>query len=1057
MLARRRRSRRLKGFCTVATDDGAGDRPDEASGTPRVYTIPPEVPFLEALARAILSGALPVPGGTSPRTVDLPTWTVLVPTRRAVRGLRDAFLSASEGEAMLLPHIRPIGDVDEDAGLLAPVPEPEGNAALALGLPPAIGALERRLVLTELVLEWSRAAARGGEPAMTPGQAATWAEDLARLMDSADTEDVDLASVKDLVGGDFAAHWQLTLDFLEILLEHWPAYLAERGLLAPYDRRNRLMRAHTDRLAASPPAAPIIAAGSTGTVPATAALLSVIARLPLGAVVLPGLDLALDKPSWESITEAPGHPEHPQFGIKQLLDRIGIDRSEVGVLGADRAPSPRARLISEVMRPARTSERWRTWLDEASDADMATAASGLHRIDAPSAQAEAEVVALILRRALEDPQATAALVTPDRALARRVSARLQKWDLRIDDSAGRPLGRTPPGAFVELAASVADSRFAAVPLMALLKHPLTRLGRSPAQVRAAARTLELAGLRRPFAGTGLEGLRETLARAHTERGEGTLRHPVYDRIADRDWETADALLADLARAFAPLDAVYADPEPVPFDALAAAHVAVAQDLARDETGSADRLWRGAEGEALALALAGLLESGARGPAIAARDYPELLAALIGGAVVRETAPAHPRAFIWGPLEARLLRPDVVVLGALNEESWPAIEQAGPWLSRPMLERLGLPAPERRIGLAAHDVAQLMGAAEVYLTRAERVEGAPTVPSRWLLRLDAVLAGSGAGKDLHQQQWLAWAAARDTVEPADPVPRPAPRPRAEARPKRLSVTRIEQWIANPYAIFARDILRLHKLDLLAGEPDAALRGSLIHGALHAFAEAHGGTLPHDIAAALWRFFQEELKELSANATVRAFWQPQFVRFARWFAATEPARREGVERVCPEISGTLVVPGTGFTLSARADRIDTDEAGIRAIYDYKTGGVPSARQVADLKAPQLPLEAAIAVAGGFAGLPAGAPAALRYIRVLGRGEDGEVIEVGAVDPAGLADRALVELGRLVTAFADEATPYAALRRPAFANSAAYRFDDYAHLARVAEWSVAGGAEE
>lgn len=1022
--------------------------PAPTGSGPRVYTIAPDQPFLETLARSILDGRLPVPGSSPPDTLALPRWTILLPTRRAVRALTEAFLKVSGGASMLLPAIRPLGDVDEDATLLSTPAGPARASREGLELPPAIGALDRKLTLTRLVLAWSRASA-GDYPQLTPGQAIHWASDLIALMDSAETEGADLTKLQTLVGDDFAAHWQRTLDFLKILTELWPEHLAEKGLMPPYARRDALMRAETKRLRESPSHAPVIAAGSTGTVPATAELLQAIAELPSGAVVLPGLDMSLDEESWREI--GGNHPEHPQFGMKRLLEGMGLARGEVGILGGAVSENARTRLVSETMRPSGTTQHWRGY---GGGELRGEAASGITRIDAPTPQDEAEVIALILRKAADEAPKTAALVTPDRVLARRVAARLRKWNLRVDDSAGRPLARTPPGTFADLVIETVADAFDPVCLMALLKHPFTRLSREPAAVRASVRVLELGGLRQPFAGKGFDAMRKSLERARAPR-EDDYTHPVLRRIGEREWEHAATLLDDLEAAFAPLAGIFEGNDATSVNIFADAHVKTAQALAEDGGGNHGALWRGEDGEALSLFFAELLAPDSGGPEVRADDYPEVFRALVSGRAVRPREAAHPRLFIWGPLEARLQRPDIVILGGLNEDTWPAAAETGPWLSRPMLEAAGLPSPERRIGLAAHDVAQLMGCAEVYLTRSEKTDGAPSVPSRWLLRLDAILKAAKLSPSIRDAEWLHWASKRDDAAPAPPLAIPAPSPPAEARPKRLSVTRIEQWIANPYWIFAREILRLGKLDPLAREPDAAMRGNLVHAVLNRFALAHPKGLPRDIASELMRLAERELEELSGDPVVRAFWQPQLARFARWFAETEPGRRADVERVHSELDGELVLPESGFRLTARADRIDAREDGQIAIYDYKTGAAPSAKQVETLKAPQLPLEAAIAEAGGFQGLARADAASMRYIRATGRGRDGEEIDVGG-DPRALAQEALDQLRGLVAAYDNDDRPYIVQRRPGFANSAQYRYDDYAHLARIAEWSASGEGE-
>lgn len=1030
----------------------------------RVYSIAPDMPFLEQLASAILNGDLPVTGASAPDPLDLPRWTILLPTRRAVRALTEAFVKVSGGTSLLLPRIRPIGDVDEDEMLLSPQASLGGTPALELDLPPAIGSLERRLVLSGLILKWSAALRQrnmaSGDisapifPAATPAQASLWAKELASLMDSAETEGVDLRALKGLVGEDYAAHWQLTLDFLAIVTEHWPVHLAEHNQLSPYERSERLIRAEAAHLAASPPEAPVIAAGSTGTRPATSRLLETIATLPNGAVVLPGLDFALDETSWQSIIQTPGHP---QFGLAQLLRRLKLERDDVLPLGKPAiSASGRTKLISEVMRPAGSTGKWTDYASKMTFEEARAAVDGITRINAPTAQGEAEVISLILREALKDRTQTAALVTPDRTLARRVSVRLEKWGLKIDDSAGKALDGTPPGTFIDLVAQVMETGFAPVPLMALLKHPLTRLGHGAGEARATARTLELAALRQPFAGSGIAAMRTQLTRTAESLAAHELRHPALKRLREQDLERAQILLGDIEAAFAPFKTFEKD---TLHDAgsFAKAHAETAEALARDEKGNASALWSGNEGEALSLLFADLITQKNCGLEISSRDYPELYRSLIMGIAVRSRSPAHPRLFIWGPLEARLQRPDIVVMGGLNEDSWPAPQETGPWLSRPMLAELGLPAPERRIGLAAHDVSQLMGVRKVYLTRAMKTDGAPSVASRWLLRLEAVLSAMGCEKEIRKGDWLAWAARRDDVAPAPLLARPEPRPRVEARPTRLSVTRIETWIANPYAIFARDILRLQKLDPLLGEPDNRMRGLIVHDALNAFSRAHPERLPERIADELMRLARLELDKAGASPVIEAFWHPHLVRFAQWFAHSEPLRRAGVLRVSSEIGGTLELPGSGFVLSGRADRIDIAKDGTLGIYDYKTGTVPAKAWVADLRAPQLPLEAAMAAQGAFTDVPKGSTARLCYIHFLGRGEGGDEIHVSGDDPNALASRALENLQELVMAYARPEQHYAPMRRSKFKDSTAYRYDDYAHLARIAEWSAADGGEE
>ena len=686
--------------------DDTGGRP--VATAPRLYTIPPTAPFLQSLAHAILAGDLPVPGGDAPNTLELTRITVLLPTRRACRELREAFLTAGDGRAALLPRIRPIGDVDEEAGFFEAQAGSGGEGALALTEPPAIGALERRLVLTELVLKWREAMGHAlaaddvAFPAATPAQASMLAAELIELMDTVDAEQADLSRLAELVPDQYAAHWQLTLDFLKIVTEQWPRYLDERGLAAPYARRNRVMTAETERLAAAPDGAPVIAAGSTGSVPATAALLTVIAGLPQGAVVLPGLDLELDPESWDAIAEA--HPEHPQAGMRQLLDRMGVDRREVAYLpGTAPELGTRARLalVSETMRPAGTTERWRQFAEDADRAVLAETLAGIGVLAAPTARDEAEAISLILRGVAEAPGRRAALVTPDRELARRVVTRLEEWDLQVDDSAGRPLAKTPPGVFLDLIAEVAHTGFAAVPLMALLKHPLCRIGRAAGAVRRAARLIELAAFRQPIAASGIDealrGLRRAKARLAGRRAP---RSRSGDAFRPADWEAAESLLGDLEEAFAPLAGLYEGAERrTPCGASSrrtprwrARSRGPAPDDGQRPFGAATRARR------LRFSWPSCCRPSRRDRRWIRQTMRSSFRSLFAGQPIRPRQSAHPRIHIWGPLEARLQQPDLVILGGLNEGTWPSPREVDPWLSRPMRAEIGLPPPERGIGL-----------------------------------------------------------------------------------------------------------------------------------------------------------------------------------------------------------------------------------------------------------------------------------------------------------------------------------------------------------------------
>lgn len=1060
----------MSDHASASTDRSAHTRGESAGS---IFTVPLGVPFLEAVASALLAGDLPRLGGGATDPLDLPEATILLPTKRAARALQDAFLKLSGARAMLLPKIRAIGAGDEDLLLIQGLADLDAHSG-DLDIPPAVGEMERRLVMTQLVHRWSDSLRSGdgahlsdtalAAGARTPGQAINLAKELCRLMDMLETEGVGVDSLGSLVPDEHSQHWQQTLEFLKIIIAWWPEYLASAGKLSPADRRNRLIRGEAARLHLSPPKGAMIVAGVTGSIPATAELMKAVAALPNGAVVLPGLDLDLDDESWEIV--AARHPEHPQFGLAQLLERLGATRGDVQSLGAGATASEtgsrmRAHLLSEAMRPAETTDRWHDLAGRLAPDQARDGLAQVTALVAPTAQDEAEVITLLLREALETPGQTAALVTPDRLLARRVAVRLEGLGIRVDDSAGRPFAKTVPGSFLDLVVEAGARRFAPKPLAALLKHPLTRLGMPAFDIRKAARALEIIVFRTAYLGSGFDGIRAAIEQAAEGITHGTRRGAAVRRLWDEDWQAARDLVERLATAFAPLEALSDRGEAHPLAAFVSAHVAVAEALARVDTDDveATQLWRDEAGQAAALAFASLDEPDLPALPLQFADYPDFYRALIGSEPVRPTLPTHPRVSIWGPFEARLQQPDVVILGSLNEGTWPPSADPGPWLNRPMRSGLGLPLPEEQIGRAAHDVVQLFGSQRVYLTRAEKVEGDPTVPSRWLLRLDAVLGGLGLVDALQPRRtWLAWARARDLAGATpQPVAAPEPRPPLELRPRRLSVSAIETWIANPYALFAGRILELDPLPPLGREPGADLRGSIVHEALGRFALAHPHSLPGSPGGALLAEATRIFAAYHSHPRIRAFWMERFKRFADWFDAHEASLRAGASETLAEVGGkhALTVAGGIFEVTARADRMDRTDGGL-IISDYKTAqGLTSLSSRAKLGlAPQLLLEAMIAAAGGFDGLPAPQTITkLRYISASGGEPPGQVVDVKLDDVAASIDQVTDELTWLIARFDDPDTPYAAVRRRGFD----YTYDDYAHLARVKEWSSVEPSED
>ncbi|MDX2234710.1 MAG: double-strand break repair protein AddB [Hyphomonadaceae bacterium] len=976
---------------------------------PRVRTIPASAPFLDTLVGALLAA---IPRDDPFALADA---IVFLPNRRASAGLVEAF-ARRLGGAALLPAIRALGDLDDDPDVWGPEP-------IALDVPPAIQPLRRRFELAQLVRR--RDAAEGG--VADPVRALAWADELCRLLDAAATvEDVDWSGLDTLVAErDLAQHWRRSADFLKIVATYWPQRLRLDGLCDPAERRGVLLRRLAQTWRDDPPTAPVIIAGSTGSVAATRALMAAVAAAPRGCVVLPGLDTDLDDGAWAQVD-----PQHPQHALRDTLEALGVARADVASLAGAQTQraDARRRLINEALAPAGATADWRSRLDAlGGDALVRAGAAGLQVIEARNEEEEAQVIALLLREALETPERTAALVTPDAGLARRVAGKLARWDVTPQTTIGAPLAEAPHGVLLTLLADLLVDDADPVALLALARHPLVRLDRDAATRAADVAALEREWLRGPRTWGSLASL---LERSHGKPG--------------------DAVMETLAAGLAPLAAARA--QPMDFALLADALADAAERLCTgDGEAGARVLWSGPLGEAAAGVLRDMGECGGDLGALEPVDAPRALALLLAAREAPPPRGGHPRIAILGPLEARLQRRDLMILGGLVEGVWPAPPPEDAFLSRTMRRDLKLPAPEARIGLAAHDFAQLANAVDVVMTRPAMRDGAPTVASRWLWRLETLARASGDAHilapraDADPRLWV-----RALDAPRNPVRLrpPQPRPPAAARSKRISFTEVETLIRDPYAVYARRVLGLSVLDPPGMIADARHRGIAIHKAIERFADG-------DDPAALLTLLEERLAAAGFDAarvrTERARLSASVAAYVVWNRARVAA---GV-RAHREIRGELSLPG-GHVLHGTADRIDRRPGGVAEVVDFKTGQPPTKKQVESGLSPQLTLEAAIAARGGFSrdahnSMPATPVDALIYWR-FGGADPGAARLALDSDVMTAADEALARLEALLDKYDHPGQAYLSKPRVQFIKEWA----DYDHFARRAEWADAEGQE-
>ena len=964
---------------------------------PRIFASPPGVDFAQGLVEGLVARTAHM------TPTDLARVEIYVNTTRMQRRIRAVF---DAGPARLLPRVRLITDL--------------GNDPVSLNLPPAVSPLRRRLELSQFV-----AKLLDKEPDLAP-RAALYdlSDSLAKLMDEMQGEGVGPDVIAGLDITDQSGHWERALAFLQIIT---PFFDQQNEPPDKEARQRMVIETLAEKWKTVPPQHPVLIAGSTGSRGATSLFMQAVAKLPQGAIILPGFDFDLPDHVWDAMDDDLTAEDHPQFRFRRLMDQIGFQRNDVRAWSAQPPAHPaRNALISLSLRPAPVTDQW---LSDGPDlGDLHEATQGLTLVEAASPRAEAETIALRLRQAAEDGE-TAALISPDRMLTRQVTAALDRWGIKPDDSAGTPLALSPPGRFLRHVADLFGKSVTGEALLTLLKHPLCHSERvDRGEHLRHTRDLEL-HLRRYGPPFPKPDDLLTWAKKGTDR---------------------EAWAAWLAELITGLDA--ADTKALS-DHLQQ-HIALAERLcAGPGADGSGGLWDEAAGREAHKICGNLTQAASAGGIMTPRDYAALFGAVIAEGTVRERDAGHPNILIWGTLEARVQGVDLTILGGMNEGVWPEAPPPDPWLNRVLRTKAGLLLPERRIGLSAHDYQQAVAGREVWITRAKRSADAETVPSRWVNRLTNLLQGLPAqqGPDAlaamraRGEHWCAMAAALSSPQARVPSePRPSPCPPIAARPNQLSVTQIKTLIRDPFAIYAAKTLRLNALDPLVPTADAPLRGTIVHGILEKFIRAGHG--PGDRVA---------LMQIAADAfatdcpwpTIRAQWMARMDRSADQFLADEADRQALAIDHKIEAYGEIIVAPSGVLLTCKADRIDLTDTGAVMIYDYKTGAVPTKNQQLTFD-KQLLLEAAMVELGAFKSLGKMSVAGAEFI-----GVNAAMRNV----PAPLNENPPEQVwAELETLFANWHAPdrgYTA-RLALFSKTDQ---SDYDHLSRYGEWDTSDDPEQ
>lgn len=963
--------------------------------SPRVFGLAPGVDFPKALVQGLVERM----EGHSPER--LAHTQLIVNTTRMARRIRDLF---DDGPALLLPKIQLLTDLED--------------SAIFADIPPTVSPLRRRLELVELI-----AALLKQQPDLAP-RASLYdlADSLATLMDEMHSEGVSPDTIKSLDVSDQSGHWERAKSFLTIV-QH---YFGDTSDAPDANERQMII---TQRLIAHwqthPPQHPVIVAGSTGSRGATHLLMQAVAKLPQGALVLPGYDFDMPDEIWPTLDSALTCEDHPQFRFRKLMLALDIGPPDIQKWCHHPANSPaRNRVISLALRPAPVTDQW---LSEGPHLqNVPEAMENITLLEAPSVRDEAFAIAMRLRQSAENGQ-IAALITPDRMLTRQVTAALERWEILPDDSAGAPLQLSPPGRFLRHVSALFHHKLSSEALITLLKHPLAHVGSNRGNHHLHTQNLEL-HIRKKGPPYPTRQSLQKWADAQKDKDALLWVNWVIGCFIDKLDSTEQPLLTRVSN-----------------------HIALAEKISQgvDDT-TEGAIWLLKAGQQLRQTIDDLITQAPYGGDLTAMDYTTLFATILADAEgVRDRDAPHPNILIWGTMEARVQGADLLILAGLNEGVWPQSPTPDPWLNRKLRDQAGLLLPERRIGLSAHDFQLAIGASEVWLTRSIRSDDAQTVASRWLNRLTNMLRGlPDQGGDVALQSmlnrgeiWLERAKTLQAPGKVDAAARPSPKPPLEARPRHLSVTEIKRLIRDPYAIYAKHVLRLRPLRSLMQEPDALMRGIVIHEIFEAYVKAAQSDPSQNTRNDLMRITDTILAKNIPWPHIRALWKARIDRVAGWFLKTEAMRLATAKPTAFEIKGNITIPDLGFKLTATADRIDRDITGGLHIYDYKSGAIPSANEQ-KIFDKQLLLEAVIASQGGFGDM---APTHVERAQFVGLGSNQKIGDAPLADEP--PEKVWEDFKVLISAYLGPNQGFTA-RRAMFKKE---DFGDYDQLARFGEWDI------
>ncbi len=1006
---------------------------------------------------------------------------IFLPTRRAANYFIDRISILLGEQNLFLPNVIPLGEISEFNNLLGIDSEfILKNTSVLQDIEP----VQRRLVLTKFVIEWSqniqnileqndlmdtsselllkgiKADLQGFNVARTASDAIQMADALGELIDTLVIHDKNWQDLDKLLPLDLAdEYWKISKDFLTIASKAWPEFRQAYGLVDAAERQHRTVLALAKKLIQERPSTPIVIAGSTGSMPATAQLISAISQLPNGAVVFSGLDHSLDAESWQCLIDNRGkllEPTHPQTQFSKLFFNIGISRKDIINVGQiNQSFSSRNLILNEAMLPSQTTERWQTKSTRLGSDVIHNGLLNISIVEADHEREEALVIAAALRIALEIPNKTAAVITPDRSIAERVISELRRWNILAADTGGRALARTGAGSLAILVAHAVSNNFSPHSLLALLNHPNLTLGINPKILAKGRNAIDLGLLRLPLIKCDLDVLLEHAEIARTGFQDSIKSMRSHSRLTLIDWESAETVLRNLKYIFDP----FLNVRIANLLQMIQHHENILKKITIDEENEIDFEYLDGSNEIMSLFVS--IKSNINNIDLLTSDYLTFFRKLIDPIAVAITADSHPRIKIYGLLEARLIKADLAILAGLDETVWPPQGKMDPFLTREWCSELDLPVPEHHIGQTAHDFVSLMDSEEVVITRSLKRDGSPTVASRFLQRIKTVTGEAYDTEAISRgNKLISLARILDVPKNFAPTRPPAPVPKPSSLPRRLSVTEIETLRRDPYSIYAKHVLKLDYLELVARRIGPSERGVLIHEIFARFIEMFPLEQPIDAYEQLMAIAGQVFQPVKNLSEFEIFWFPSFMGSAKWFLLWDKSRRANIVKpIAVERHGVLKLMLTGggeFTLTGQADRIEFHKGDAFSIVDFKTGKVPSLKQVRSGFSPQLTLEAAMLKRGAFPGLSGALVEQLLYAKLGGKIVGEERLVYSSKDELDADKLSELHFGEFLTLIDEHwncGRPFSSRPYPEFLKDYA-RYD---HLARVREWALSGDGSD